>query len=127
VFSTDDLAPIEVAIGRPAIEGHRRRPDGTELRWKQVGVKSLLEDPDQPFYIQWLSALHPSADGTARSSIQKITFSGATRSISPTNNSFAEDVLNLPSIEFDESVASDISAGIESITFSSNSDIVTIN
>jgi len=68
VFSTDDIDPIEKAIGRPAIEGHRRRPDGTELRWKQVGVKELLTDPELPFFIEWQDGNHPSQVGTPTSS-----------------------------------------------------------
>jgi len=74
VFSTDDIDPIEKAIGRPAIEGHRRRPDGTELRWKQVGVKELLTDPELPFFIEWQDGNHPSQVGTPASSITKLIF-----------------------------------------------------
>jgi hypothetical protein len=74
VFSTDDIAPIETAIGRPAIDGHRRRPDGTDLKWKQVGVKELLTDPELPFFIQWEDGNHPSEVGTAVSAIKEITF-----------------------------------------------------
>ena len=74
VFSTDDLAPIEAAIGRPAIEGHRRRPDGTDLKWKQVGVKELLTDPELPFFIQWEDGHHPSEVGSPVSSIKEIVF-----------------------------------------------------
>ena len=74
VFSTDDLAPIEAAIGRPAIEGHRRRPDGTDLKWKQVGVKELLTDHELPFFIQWEDGNHPSEVGSPVSSIKEIVF-----------------------------------------------------
>ena len=74
VFSTDDLATIEAAIGRPAIEGHRRRPDGTDLKWKQVGVKELLTDPELPFFIQWEDGHHPSEVGSPVSSIKEIVF-----------------------------------------------------
>jgi hypothetical protein len=38
VFSTKDISPIEAKFGRPATEGQRKRPDGTELSWKQLGV-----------------------------------------------------------------------------------------
>jgi Glyoxalase-like domain len=77
VFSIDDLAPIEAEIGRPAIEGHRRRPDGTDLKWKQVGVKELLTDPDLPFFIQWQDGHHPSQVGIPTSSILEITFANS--------------------------------------------------
>jgi len=77
VFSTDDLAPIEAAIGRPAIEGHRRRPDGTDLKWKQVGVKELLTDPELPFFIQWEDGHHPSEVGTPAARITNISFNNS--------------------------------------------------
>ena len=127
VFSTDDIDPIEKAIGRPALEGHRRRPDGTELRWKQVGVKTLLEDADQPFYIQWLSNSHPSTDGSPRASILSMTFSGSKRAINPADNLSNEKLENLPTINFDEGQTSDQVAGIESITFQLGTDSIAIN
>ena len=63
VVAVDDLAPIEARLGRPAVSGHRRRPDGVDLTWRQIGVLDLLDDPALPFFIQWQSdpALHPSA------------------------------------------------------------------
>ena len=73
VFSTDDLAPIEKEFGRSAVEGHRRRPDGIELTWKQIGVIELLEEPSLPFFIQWTSAEHPSQDGKAAYTISEIS------------------------------------------------------
>ena len=42
VLSTDDIKPIEIRIGRPAAEGHRMKPDGTDLRWKQIGVLDIF-------------------------------------------------------------------------------------
>jgi Glyoxalase-like domain len=62
VLAVDDLAPLEARLGRPAVAGHRRRPDGTDLTWRQIGVLDLLDDPALPFFVQWQSdpALHPS-------------------------------------------------------------------
>jgi len=74
VFSVEDMAPIEAAIGRPALEAHRRRPDGTDLRWKQIGVKELLTDPELPFFIEWEGGHHPSEVGRPKASIKKIIF-----------------------------------------------------
>ena len=73
VFSMDDLTQVENELGRKAVEGHRRRPDGTELSWKQIGIIELLEDPTLPFFIKWLSSEHPSEDGKAVAKIQRIT------------------------------------------------------
>ena len=69
----DDLTQVENELGRKAVEGHRRRPDGTELSWKQIGIIELLEDPTLPFFIKWLSSEHPSEDGKAVAKIQRIT------------------------------------------------------
>lgn len=76
VLSTDDIAPIESRIGRPAAEGHRKKPDGTDLRWKQIGVSEVLHDKQLPFFIEWLTSDHPSKDGTPTSKITKVEFAG---------------------------------------------------
>lgn len=62
VVAVDDLAAVEHRLGRPAVQGNRKRPDGFELRWKQIGIKGLINDPQLPFFIQWESAPdeHPS-------------------------------------------------------------------
>lgn len=72
VFSTEDIRPIEVKFGRDSIDGHRTRPNGTELKWKQIGVKEIAETRELPFFIQWLSSDHPSQDGNPVASIEKI-------------------------------------------------------
>lgn len=73
VFSTAEIAPIEEKFGRPAIEGHRMRPTGLELKWKQIGVREIAETREFPFFIQWLSSEHPSRDGQTSAAITKIT------------------------------------------------------
>ena len=72
VFSTHDIAPIEKKFGREAIEGHRTRPNGSDLKWRQIGVKGIADTREFPFFIQWLSADHPSQDGTPLAKIEKI-------------------------------------------------------
>ena len=72
VFSTKDIAPIAAKFGREAIDGHRTRPNGTDLKWKQIGVKEIADTREFPFFIQWLSADHPSQDGTPLAEIEKI-------------------------------------------------------
>jgi hypothetical protein len=81
VLGVDDVAKIETRLGRPAVDGHRTRPDGTDLRWKQIGVLSTLEDAQLPFFIQWLSKDHPSSDGMPRAKIVKIEIAGDAKSI----------------------------------------------
>jgi hypothetical protein len=61
-----DIATFEQRLGRPAAAGHRVRPDGFELRWRQIGVNDVAEDPQLPFFVEWQSDAehHPSAGGS---------------------------------------------------------------
>ena len=64
-IAVDDLAPLETRIGREAVPGNRHRPDGVELRWRQLGIKGLMSDPQLPYFVQWEdAALHPSTAAT---------------------------------------------------------------
>ena len=72
VFSTEDISPIEEKFGRKAVDGHRTRPDGTDLKWKQIGVKEITDSRELPFFIQWMTEDHPSKDGNAVAKIEKI-------------------------------------------------------
>ena len=72
VFSTEDIEPIEEKFGRKAIEGHRTRPDGSDLKWKQIGVKEIADTREFPFFIEWLSVEHPSQEGVPSAEIKKI-------------------------------------------------------
>jgi hypothetical protein len=56
VVGVDDIAPWEARLGRPAADGHRVRPDGFHLRWKQLGVLDLMADPQLPYFLQWMVA-----------------------------------------------------------------------
>jgi hypothetical protein len=117
VFAVEDIAPIEAAIGRPALEGHRRRPDGTDLKWKQIGVKELLTDPELPFFIEWLDGHHPSEVGEPASSITKIAFENS----NPIENSlFSDQILKtfeLNGISYEIHESEIENSGIETITF----------
>jgi len=72
VFSTEDISPIEEKFGRKAVDGHRTRPDGTDLKWKQIGVKEITDSRELPFFIEWLTEDHPSKDGKAVAKIEAI-------------------------------------------------------
>jgi hypothetical protein len=65
VVAVDDIEPVESRLGRPAVPGHRRRPDGVDLTWRQIGVLDLLDDPALPFFVQWdiEPGLHPATNG----------------------------------------------------------------
>ena len=72
VFSLSDLAGIEEKFGRKAADGYRTRPDGSELKWKQIGVKEIIGSGELPFFIQWLTDNHPSKDGNSVAKISKL-------------------------------------------------------
>jgi hypothetical protein len=72
VFSSSDLGKVEEKFGRKAADGSRTRPDGSELKWKQIGVKDIMGSGELPFFIQWLTDKHPSKDGNSVAKITKI-------------------------------------------------------
>ena len=72
VFSTNDIASVAQKFGRDAIEGHRTLPNGTDLKWKQIGVKEIADVRQFPFFIEWLTTDHPSQDGAPYAEIRKI-------------------------------------------------------
>jgi hypothetical protein len=72
VFSTNNLGKVEEKFGRKAAAGSRTRPDGSELKWKQIGVKDIVDSGELPFFIQWLTDMHPSKDGNSVAEITKI-------------------------------------------------------
>ena len=51
--SVDDMAEVEHRIGRHAVPGNRRRPDGFNLQWRQIGTSSMRADPQLPYVTAW--------------------------------------------------------------------------
>ena len=78
VVAVDDVGPIERRLGRAAIRGKRRRPDGVALSWRQIGVKGLQADPQLPFFIQWDVGpdQHPSAGASGGVCLAKLEIAG---------------------------------------------------
>ena len=72
VFSANDLGKVEEKFGRIAADGSRTRPDGSELKWKQIGVRDIMGSGELPFFIQWLTEMHPSKDGNSVAKLSKI-------------------------------------------------------
>jgi hypothetical protein len=83
VVSVDDIHPVEQRLGREARPGHRIRPDGLDLRWFQIGVLDVMNDPQLPFFVQWESpeSDHPSA-GDAHVAIERVEICGDPAAIS---------------------------------------------
>ena len=65
VVGVTDLPAIEQRLGRPAAYGHRVRPDGYDLRWRQIGINDTANDPQLPWFIHWESekSEHPASAG----------------------------------------------------------------
>ena len=76
VVAVDVFSKIEKRLGRAAVDGHRTKPDGKDLAWKQIGVLGKLEDKQLPFFIEWLSLDHPSTDGKVIAKIVKVEIAG---------------------------------------------------
>jgi hypothetical protein len=78
VVCVDDIGNVEKRLGREAVQGNRHRPDGFELRWKQIGVKGLQSDPQLPFFVEWESPAeqHPSAGATGAVHLDTLEIAG---------------------------------------------------
>jgi hypothetical protein len=78
VVAVDDIKPLEQRLGRESVNGNRHRPDGIELRWKQLGVKGLQSDPQLPFFVQWETdpANHPSVGASGDISLYTLEIAG---------------------------------------------------
>src|SRR6185436_15835096 len=77
VVSVDDMSEVEKRVGREAADGNRRRPDGVEHKWRQLGVKGLMADPQLPFYIHWdPQSPHPSDGATTDVTILGLQIAG---------------------------------------------------
>jgi hypothetical protein len=83
VVSVDDITTVERQLGRQAVDGNRWRPDGHELRWKQIGVKGLQSDPQLPFFVQWLGdgRDHPSTGGSGELHLECLEIAGDPRAV----------------------------------------------
>jgi len=81
VIAVDDLSQVEAKLSREAVLGHRRKPDGKDLYWKQIGVLDSLEESSNPFFIQWTSSNHPSAEGLSEISLDSLEIYGDEASV----------------------------------------------
>jgi hypothetical protein len=127
VFSTEDISPIEEKFGRKAVDGHRTRPDGTDLKWKQIGVKEITDSRELPFFIEWLTEDHPSKDGNAVARIKKIVIADKDQL---SESWFREEILGGLSglqIEWIDPEQNDGSIGIVAIQIEVASQIISID
>lgn len=77
VVRVNDISHQEQRLGREAVLGNRHRPDGVELRWKQLGVKGLQSDPQLPFFIEWAPDVpHPSSGNDTAVALTSLEIAG---------------------------------------------------
>jgi hypothetical protein len=51
--TVEEMSEVERRIGRHAVPGNRRRPDGFNLEWRQIGTSSTKADPQLPYVTCW--------------------------------------------------------------------------
>ncbi|WP_042448597.1 VOC family protein [Streptacidiphilus jiangxiensis] len=124
VVSVDDITPVEARLGRTAADGHRARPDGFDLRWKQIGLLELMEDPQLPYFLQWLvpAEERPSADPRTGSTIQGLAIAGDAAAIAE----FLGEPADHPLDQIDVTWVDDEEPGLVSVDFATANGIVTI-
>jgi hypothetical protein len=127
VFSTKNIDSVEERFGRKAIEGHRTRPNGSDLKWKQIGVKEITESPEFPFFIQWLSSDHPSQDGTPCAEIEKITIADSRQLADSWFKAEILESLAEINVEWINPTANDDQTGIVSVHLSTPNGLVVLD
>jgi hypothetical protein len=123
VIRTPNMEVIEKRIDRKAIDGDRVKPDGSKLKWKQLGVKELSKNGHFPFFVQWLSENHPSKDLDAKTSITSINLNGSKKEL---NNWINSDISSYKQIKLSEN-ANSADSEITSVTFESNGNFIEID
>ena len=127
VVSMEDMSPVENRLGRKAVEGSRQRPDGSELSWKQLGVLGTLDDSQLPFFIQWLSGIHPSTDGKAVARIIKIEISGLVNTIEDWIGSDLSKAFDGIEIEWVDPTTNDEETGLVAVHLATANGVVRLD
>jgi Glyoxalase-like domain len=127
VVAVPDITPVEQRLGRSAVDGHRHRPDGTELRWKQIGVMDLMDDPQLPFFVQWLVGgdQHPSAWGSPVR-LESIELAGEAETISSWLGEPGDHPLDEVSVQWLDPSAVDGESGIVAVLFATPHGLVRV-
>ena len=79
--SVDDMDEVERRIGRHAVPGNRRRPDGFNLQWRQIGTSSMRADPQLPYVTAWDidPSEHPSQMAPSEITLTALDIAGSTQ------------------------------------------------
>jgi hypothetical protein len=126
VFELEKITSMEEIFGRKAAEGKRKKPDGTELAWKQIGVLETLESYEFPFFIEWITKTHPSTFGEAIASINKIQINGNPDKLSRLIKNDILKYLESVGITWEVSNDTQIDNGINLIEFKVNDKLISV-
>ncbi|GAA1808288.1 hypothetical protein GCM10009771_08070 [Nesterenkonia flava] len=124
--TVDDLAPFEERLGRRAVPGNRKFPDGQELTWQQIGIKGLIADPQVPYLLRWdqgTEHLHPSRAYAPQASLTKLSIAGSPQRVADWLGSPDADPFEDVEVDW---VAPSGTPGLMSVTFSCPNGVVTI-
>ncbi len=124
VVAVSDLSPLEKELQRKAVEGHRKKPDGNELFWRQIGVLETLEQASNPFFIQWKSNSHPSTERDSAVSLRAIEIHGDADLLCERYG--LKDFFSKGGVQFDW-IQDASESGIESVTFQSQNGSIRID
>ncbi|MEH0110176.1 VOC family protein [Tersicoccus sp. MR15.9] len=125
VVSVADLALFEKRLGRDAVPGNRKFPDGRELQWRQIGVKGLIADPQVPFLLSWISPpdLHPSNAAPTDITLARLQIAGSPSRVTDWLGRDVRDALEDLDVDW---VAPNGTPGVLSVTFETPRGTVTI-
>ncbi|RAN78066.1 glycosyltransferase [Bacillus sp. SRB_336] len=123
--AVDDLTPFEERLGRSAVPGNRKFPDGRELVWQQIGIKGLIADPQVPYMLKWEGdpALHPSLARPSAVRLASLTIAGSAERLTEWLGEPVEKPLEDVAVEW---IAPRGTPGIMSVTFETANGNVTI-
>jgi hypothetical protein len=125
VVAVDDITEVETRLGREAVKGNRHLPNGEELLWQQIGVNSLISDPQLPFFIEWASpaSMHPSNGADPEFSLATLEIAGDPQRVSEWLGETVEAPLEDVKVEW---VAPNGTPGILAAQFQTPSGLVRI-
>ena len=79
VVTVEDMTEVEHRIGRHAVPGNRRRPDGFNLEWRQIGTSNTKADPQLPYVTCWDidPSEHPSQMAASEITLTSLDIAGS--------------------------------------------------
>jgi len=124
VIAVDDISAIEKKLERSAVKGHRKKPDGFDLYWKQIGILDTLEEASNPFFIDWDSDRHPSTEKSSEIDVVEIEISGDKSSLENKYGLGGLFASNSPKFTW---IVEEGQSGIESVTFKTSNGLVKVD